>query len=166
MVEAARSSLSASGRVASVVMDTDRVTYRVATVDDAPVLAGLNAQLIRDEGHRNRLELPGLTERMRAWLSGSYEALLFEADGSAVGYVLFRTERDVISIRQFIVRPERRRSGVGRAAIAWLRGNAWGEASRLRVDVLVANGSALAFWRPVGFEDYSVTMELEQEPGP
>lgn len=58
---------------------------------------------------------------------------------------------------------EWRRLRVGRAAIAWLRDNPWGGASRLRVEVLVWNEQALAFWRSVGFEDCAVTMELELE---
>src|SRR5437870_9469274 len=46
------------------------MTYRHATLDDCPLLAELNCQLIRDEGHRNRMTLPELEQRMRGWLAG------------------------------------------------------------------------------------------------
>jgi hypothetical protein len=34
------------------------MTYRRATTNDCPRLAELNHQLIRDEGHRNRMTVP------------------------------------------------------------------------------------------------------------
>lgn len=64
--------------------------YRKATVHDTSVLAKLNHQLIRDEGHRNPMTVPELEERVRAWLNTDYEAVIFE-DGAdafwkAVGF--------------------------------------------------------------------------------
>jgi len=37
--------------------------YRLATPEDAALLAPLNQQLIRNEGHRNPMNLAQLTER-------------------------------------------------------------------------------------------------------
>jgi len=48
------------------------IRYRRATLEDASVLAPMNAQLIRDEGHRNSMTVPQLSERMVLWLGGEY----------------------------------------------------------------------------------------------
>ena len=136
--------------------------FRFALPSDAELLAPLNAQLIRDEGHRNRMSVPQLAERMRGWLSGEYRAVVFDDDDGVVGYALFRQEPEHIYLRQFFVRPESRRRGIGRTALLWLRHNAWGSDVRVRVDVLVGNELGQVFWRAVGFNEYCVT--LEQEP--
>ena len=136
--------------------------YRFSLPSDAALLAPLNAQLILDEGHRNHMSIPQLAERMRGWLSGEYRAVVFDDDDGLVGYALFRHEAEYIYLRQFFVRPDSRRRGIGRNALLWLRRNAWGPEARVRVDVLVGNQIGQAFWRAVGFNDYCVT--LEQEP--
>ena len=136
--------------------------FRFAAPSDAGLLAPLNAQLIRDEGHRNCMSVPQLAERMSAWLNGEYRAVVFDDVEGVVGYALFRHEPEYIYLRQFFVRPESRRRGIGRNALLWLRRNAWESEARVRVDVLVGNSLGQAFWRAVGFSEYCVT--LEQEP--
>jgi ribosomal protein S18 acetylase RimI-like enzyme len=135
--------------------------FRSARADDAHLLAPLNAHLIREEGHRNPMSLPQLEERMRQWLQGSYRAVIFERAGEVVGYVLYRPQVDHVYLRQFYVRPEYRRRGLGRQALEWLGRNAWSGTPRLRIDVLAGNAAAIAFWRAVGFAEYSVTLEME-----
>jgi GNAT superfamily N-acetyltransferase len=133
--------------------------YRPAISADAPLLAAMNYRLIRDEGHRNPMSLDQLEQRMRSWLAGEYQAILFEDDTGAAGYALFKREPEWVYLRQFFVVPERRRAGVGRTAIHWLLKEAWPDALRVRLDVLVNNPAGLAFWRSVGFADYCITME-------
>jgi GNAT superfamily N-acetyltransferase len=140
--------------------------FRFALPSDAELLAPLNAQLIRDEGHRNRMSIPQLAERMRGWLSGEYRAVVFDDDDGVVGYALFRHEPEHIYLRQFFVRPESRRHGIGRTALLWLRRNAWGPDARVRVDVLVGNELGQVFWRAVGFNEYCVTLEQESTSAP
>ena len=135
--------------------------YRFATLADAPLLASMNQDLIRDEGHRNAMTTGELETRMVAWLNGQYQAILFERAEATAGYALFRPESDYLYVRQFFVRPEFRRQGVGRAAIAWLIDNVRCDSKRIRIDVLVGNASGIAFWRAVGFRDYAVTLERE-----
>jgi GNAT superfamily N-acetyltransferase len=137
------------------------ITFRLAALSDAPALAEMNHRLIRDEGHRNRMTLPELRERMEGWLRGEYRAALIDHGGAPVGYALFRRESEFVYLRQFYVAPEYRRRGVGRAALAWLRETAWAGAPRVRIDVLVGNETGIAFWRAVGFRDYCLTMEWE-----
>ena len=85
------------------------------------MLAQMNHQLIRDEGHRNRMSVDELEQRMRTWLRGEYHAVLFEDQQGAAGYALYKWEPEWVYVRQFFVRPERRRQGIGRAAWVWLR---------------------------------------------
>ena len=139
--------------------------YRFATTEDAKILAPLNFQLIRDEGHRNPMDIEQLAQRMKGWLSGEYEAVLIEQDRSLVGYALFRREPEHIYLRQLFVVPELRRKGVGRAALQWLWQNAWQGVQRLRIEVLVENIVAREFWRSVGFREYCVTMEAQVSHG-
>ena len=66
------------------------MTFRQATLEDCAVLARLNHELIQDEGHRNRMTVTELENRMRGWLSGEYRATIFEENGEVVSYALFR----------------------------------------------------------------------------
>jgi GNAT superfamily N-acetyltransferase len=123
----------------------------------------MNHQLIRDEGHRNAMSVAELETRMRAWLEGEYQAVLFDDDQGTAGYALFKREPDWIYLRQFFVQPERRRRGVGTAAIAWLLETVWKDAPRIRLEVLFGNSTGINFWRSLGFADYCVTMEKAVE---
>lgn len=136
------------------------MTFRTATQDDCPLLAGLNQQLIQDEGHRNRMSVPELEQRMRGWLSGEYQATIFADGGAAVAYGLFREQPDLIYLRQFFVVRHRRRQGLGRHAVGILRSQVWPKDRRLTVDVLVANRAGIEFWRSVDYTDYALSLEI------
>lgn len=140
--------------------------FREAKPADVPVLAAMNRQLIQDEGHRNPMNDEQLAARMRGWLvSGEYEAVIFAQGGVEVGYGLYRREADHVYLRQFFVDRERRRQGIGRAALDWLRVHAWADAPRIRVDVLVNNPRGVAFWRAVGFVDTYLSLEMDLPSG-
>ena len=134
--------------------------YRIATAADAHLLAPMNHRLIRDEGHRNAMSVAELKTRMQAWLAGEYQAVLFEDEQGTAGYALFKRDPDWVYLRQFFVQPERRRCGIGKAALTWLLENVWNDAPRIRLDVLIGNSLGIAFWRSVGFGDYCLTMEM------
>jgi len=136
------------------------LNFRFATEADCPRLAELNHQLIRDEGHRNRMTVPELEERMRRWLGSEYRAVLFERGGEAVAYALFRVAPDGIYLRQFFVQRQCRRQGVGRAAVDCLVTRVFPPGLRVTVEALVHNRPAHDFWRAVGFQDYAVTLEM------
>ena len=133
--------------------------YRFCTPVEAPLLAPLNLQLIRDEGHSNPMDVAQLAERMHEWLEGDYRAVVFEEGSTLVGYALYRTESGYVMLRQLFVSEGYRRRGIARDALAWLRQNAWPDAPALRVEVLVDNAIGRAFWRSVGLVDYAVIME-------
>ncbi len=136
------------------------MTFRRATLDDCALLAELNHQLIRDEGHRNRMTVAELEQRLKGWLASEYAAVLFEADGPVVAYALYREQAEEIYLRQLFVVRDRRRQGIGRTAFENLRTKIWPKDKRLTVDVLVTNTAAVAFWRAVGYKDYCLTMEI------
>lgn len=139
------------------------MTFRPATQDDCPRLAELNHQLIRDEGHRNRMTVAELEQRMRGWLAGEYRAVLFEDAGEVVAYALFREQPEEVYLRQLFVVRNRRSQGIGRRAVEILRADVWPKTKRLTVDVLVSNKRAVAFWRQVGYTDYCLSLEILPE---
>jgi ribosomal protein S18 acetylase RimI-like enzyme len=136
------------------------VNFRRATVDDCALLAELNHQLIRDEGHRNKMTVHELEQRMKGWLASEYAAVIFETKGEVVAYALYRDEPDELYLRQLFVARNHRRQGIGRAAMEILRTQLWPNNKRLTVSVLVQNTAAVAFWRAVGYQDYSLTLEI------
>jgi GNAT superfamily N-acetyltransferase len=135
------------------------ISWHTASDADLHILAEWNHQLIRDEGHRNPMSVAELMERMKAWLQGEYQAIIFSSD-EPVGYALFRKGDDLVYLRQFFVRRDRRRVGFGSAAFAILRHEVWPKNVRLTVDVLCQNQSGIAFWRSVGYRDYALTLEI------
>ena len=136
------------------------MTFRRATLDDCARLAELNHQLIRDEGHRNRMTVPELEQRMKGWLASEYAAVIFETGKETVAYALYREQPQEIYLRQLFVVRHHRRHGLGREAVEMLRSKVWPKDKRLTVEVLVHNTAAIAFWRAVGYRDYALTLEI------
>lgn len=135
--------------------------FREAGQGDVDILAEMNKAMIRDSGHKNPMTVPELRARMTGWLQGEYKAFIFSVDGDDVGYGVFRHDPEWIYLRQFYIRPEKRRQGYGLKAVEWLKRVPWKSCGKIRLDVLVGNEQAIAFWRAAGFEDYCITMEME-----
>jgi predicted acetyltransferase len=76
-----------------------------------------------------------------------------------VAYALYREEPEELYLRQLFVARHQRRKGIGRTAVEILRAQIWPKNKRLTVSVLVQNTAAVAFWRAVGYQDYSLTLE-------
>ena len=138
--------------------------YHFTTDDDLDLLAEWNHQLIRDEGHRNRMTVPELRERMRGWLASDYRAVLFSVDGEPVAYGLYRESPEEVYLRQFFVRRDRRGTGLGRRAMEILRHQIWPKGKRLTVEVLTANRTGIEFWKAVGYTEYCLTLEITELP--
>src|SRR3954471_20263764 len=111
------------------------LTWRAASIADLGLLAEWNHQLIQDEGHRNPMSVAELAERMQQWLQSDYQGVLFSSD-EPVAYALYRMEEKLVYLRQFFVRRDRRRTGIGRAACSMLQEQIWPPDVRLTVDVL------------------------------
>ena len=140
-----------------IIMD-----YRFSTKQDIYLLAEWNKQLIKDEGHRNKMSLVELRNRMVKWLQGEYKAVIFE-DDLPVAYALFTENADRVYLRQFFVAKEYRRQGIGREAIKILRDQVFPRNKRQIIGVLTDNTRAVDFWHEVGFKDYSLTLEIMPE---
>ena len=136
------------------------MNFRCATLSDGALLAELNHQLLNDEGHRNRMTIPELEQRMKGWLSSEYAAVIFEDSQEVVAYALYREQPTEIYLRQLFVARNVRRRGIGRRALEILRSKVWTKGKRITVDVLVQNTAAMAFWRSIGFSDYCLTLEI------
>jgi predicted acetyltransferase len=136
------------------------MAFRWATLHDCALLAELNHQLIRDEGHRNSMTISELTRRMKSWLAGDYAAVLFENDGAVVAYAVYAEQPEKIYLRQLFVVRNRRRQGMGRQVMEILRSKIWPKNKRLTVEVLASNTPATAFWRAMGYRDYSLMLEI------
>ena len=139
------------------------LSFRPAGEADLDLLAEWNHQLIRDEGHRNPMNVPQLRLRMQGWLEGEYRAVIFELEGEPAAYGLYRQGDGEIYLRQLFVRRDLRRKGIGRQAVQIFREQVWSHTCRLTVEVLTANQPAVHFWRAVGFRDYSLLLEILPE---
>ena len=140
------------------------MNYRIAAAEDVPLLARMNRQLVEDEGHRNRVQSDAwLEDRMRGFLAGPYKAVLFEREGRIVAYALYtnQTEHgDTIHLRQIFVERSCRRQGVGREVMRILLEEIWPAEKRITVGVLHGNQTAISFYHAIGFQPYSMEMEL------
>lgn len=141
--------------------------YKLATLDDIPILVTMNRQLAEDEQHRNRFKPDEWFEaRMESFLNGEYEATIFEQDGNVLAYALYRNHpehSDTIYLRQIFVDRSYRRQGVGHEAIEILMKEVWPREKRLTVEVLSGNEAAYSFYRSVGFEEYCLELEVKAE---
>jgi ribosomal protein S18 acetylase RimI-like enzyme len=141
------------------------LTHRRATRADCRLLGALNHQLIRDEGHRNPMTEAQLAQRMRRWLArGEYRAELFEERGEVVAYALYREAVDEIYLRHLFVARNRRRQGLGRRVMRLLFDEIWPRGRRLTVEVLCANTAGVAFWKAMGYREYSLGLEIMPPP--
>ena len=137
--------------------------YRLADLSDVALLAQANSRLIVDEGYRQALSLADLEARWEDWLNSAYRAVIFEEAGSLVAYALYSFKEDGVYLRQFFVERGSRRRGAGREAFSLLRDEIWRPGIRVTVDALVHNEGAAEFWRSLGFRDYAITFELDDE---
>ena len=140
------------------------MNYRFASGDDVPILAAMNRQLVEDEQHRNRFKPDAwFEERMRGFLTEGYQAVLFELEEEVVAYALYTRHpdhSDTIYLRQVFVDRTRRRQGIGREVMRLLKEEIWPQDRRVTVEVLVGNQVARAFYKAVGFQEYSLELEI------
>lgn len=140
---------------------SDDLTLAVATPADAPVLGQLNLDLMADEAHPYPLPLAELVERMRRWIAGEYQVLLFHRGSRVAGYAVWRVEDRGAYLRHFFICRDQRRSGLGRAAFALLRRERFPADLPVQIEAAIWNTDAIAFWRAIGFADFGLTMEMK-----
>jgi GNAT superfamily N-acetyltransferase len=107
------------------------------------------------------MDIPQLKERMRGWITtGRYTAVIFEENEEAIAYALYREDAAEIYLRHLFVMRHLRRKDIGRRAVEILRSQLWPTTKRLTVEVLTQNQSAVAFWREMGYREYSLALEI------
>ena len=137
-----------------------------ATVEDSPLLAALNLELITDEGHHNPMSVAELEVRMRGWLSTEYRAVLFRHEQRVVAYALFRNDEwSRVYVRQFFVVRDARRRGIGRTAIELFKREVVPAATPVVLEVLTKNAAGRAFWAATGFREYCLALKWEPSDG-
>jgi predicted acetyltransferase len=139
----------------------DELKFRFAAESDVPWLAKMNQQLIQDEGHRNKMTLHELEQRMSDFLQSEYDAVIASLGQTDIGYALYKQEPQWLYLRQIFVIKTLRRKDFGRRFIEWLKNNPWKKCKRIRTDVLVDNKAGIDFWKAVGFKEYCIVMEME-----
>ncbi len=139
----------------------EELKFRFTTESDVPWLAKMNQELILDEGHRNKMTLPELEQRMSNFLRNEYDAVIASIGRTDIGYALYRQDPEWLYLRQIFVIKKMRRKGFGRRFMEWLKKNPWKKCKRIRIDVLVGNRVGIDFWKAVGFKEYCITMEIE-----
>lgn len=121
-----------------------------AELRDADILAELNQELIEDEQHPNPIRIAQLTERMQGWLTTDYICYMAKEKGSIVAYCLYRDDESHYYMRQLYVDRAHRRKGIATRLLDWLYENVWMD-KKVRLDVLVHNEDAVAFYQRYGF---------------
>jgi GNAT superfamily N-acetyltransferase len=120
----------------------------------------MNAELIEDEEHENPMSRVELIDRMLNWIvRGEYQAVIFEEDGTPVGYALYQNrESGFVYLRQFLVVRRFRRQKVGTAAMRLLVEKLWEPGTRVSLEILIHNERARRFWASIGFAPYSLEL--------
>jgi len=141
----------------------EELKFRFATQSGVTWLAKMNQELIQDEGHRNKMTLPELEQRMSDFLQNEYDAVITSSGKNDIGYALYRQDPEWLYLRQIFVIKSMRHKGFGRRFIEWLKNNPWRDCKRIRTDVLVGNVTGIDFWKSVGFKEYCITLEMENQ---
>lgn len=131
------------------------------SVNDVPLLATMNKQLIEDEQSTNAMNLAELEKRMEGFLSTEYNAYFFEDDKSEaaekiVGYALVKHTASPLYLRQFYIRRECRRNHFGSEAFKLLLD--YLKVDSIDIDVLPWNERGMAFWKSMGFVETCISM--------
>ncbi|MFF2887326.1 GNAT family N-acetyltransferase [Paenibacillus sp. NPDC057967] len=151
-------------------MPNHTISYRLANIEDAPLLAEMNQQLIQDEGSANPMKLNQLVERMTAFLQTEWQAAILLRNDEPVGYALYqersqnhRPEQTEVFIRQYVIDRRYRQQGLGRQGLAMLEEKLFPHGCNLAIDVLQQNEAGRAFWSSIGFKPYSIHMKKETD---
>ena len=145
---------------------------RAASEADAPLLFDLILELASYEKLSDKVAGDAETLRRSLFEEKAAEALLLEADEEAVGYAIFFTTfstfecRSGIWLEDVYVRPEHRRSGIGREVMEYLARLA-DERGHVRLEwvALDWNEPALNFYAKLGarrLDDWKI-LRLEKD---
>ncbi|MDR2728816.1 MAG: GNAT family N-acetyltransferase [Chitinispirillales bacterium] len=129
-------------------------------IDNVPLLAEMNSQLIQDEKAETDLSLPQLEERMSGFINSEYKAFLFNHEDKTVGYALCNMSKTPIYLRQFFICRDERRKGYGSQFFHALLGHL--NIAIMDMDVFVWNKPAIAFYESIGFKTRYYGMQYKK----
>lgn len=145
--------------------------WREMTPADHRRVISWNRELQEDEGSEP-MPIPAIAARLDRLLAAGHWGVLFERSADPVGYALMRpAQPDVegargVYIQQFHIDRTCRRAGVGRAAFTLLRDEALAGYERILLEAVATNPAGQAFWRAMGFADYSIRFQWRRDqPG-
>ncbi|MBP1532510.1 MAG: GNAT family N-acetyltransferase [Ruminococcus sp.] len=130
------------------------------TINDVPMLARLNKQLIDDEKSNNSMSLSELENRMTEFLNTEYNAYYFIVDQQIVGYALIKMSIEPIYLRQFLIDRKYREQHYGKQAFQMLMQHLG--LKRIDLEVLPWNEIGYSFWKSCGFKEMSIAMRYEE----
>ena len=130
------------------------------TINDVPMLARLNKQLIDDEKSNNSMSLSELENRMTEFLNTEYNAYYFIVDQQIVGYALIKMSIEPIYLRQFLINRKYREQHYGKQAFQMLMQHLG--LKRIDLEVLPWNEIGYSFWKSCGFKEMSIAMRYEE----
>jgi GNAT superfamily N-acetyltransferase len=151
------------------------IGFRQAGAGDLDVIAALNAALFReDAGQRDPFTDQSWPQREgRAYFAGLLDrpdtvGYLATCDGAPVGYLVGRIRPPssvrpvlVAELESMYVQPRFRGLGLGQGLVerflGWARAN---RTTRAAVVAYAANQRAISFYRRVGFEPKSLSLEM------
>jgi ribosomal protein S18 acetylase RimI-like enzyme len=122
-----------------------------ATLADVKILAALNKRLIEDEQHPNPMNVDQLAERMGNWLQAEYRGYLVIVAERITAYCLYRDDGKYYYLRHLYVDRDFRRRGIATQLLDWMYDNIWTD-KKVRLDVLIHNEGAIAFYKQYGFK--------------
>jgi ribosomal protein S18 acetylase RimI-like enzyme len=129
-----------------------------ATLEDVEILAQLNKRLIEDERYPNPMDVAQLAERMTGWLQAEYQGYLVIINENIAAYCLYRDDDKYYYLRHLYVDRGFRRQGIATQLLDWMYAHVWTD-KRVRLDVLIHNKTAIAFYQKYGFEIRVLSME-------
>ena len=130
------------------------------TIEDVKTLAFMNKCLIEDERSSNPMDLSQLTERMKGFIEGDYDAYFFKDGETIVGYALVDRTANPLYLRQFYIAREQRRKHYGKSAFQALL--EYLGTDTIDLDVLPWNEAGVAFWKSLGFSEQYVVMRFKK----
>ncbi|GGX38689.1 GNAT family N-acetyltransferase [Saccharospirillum salsuginis] len=147
----------------------ERLSIQPIAPEELELVAEMNRQLQSDEGSRV-MALDDAIRRLSKWLANEYSCHVYRVNGQIAGYVLYRStdpdtedHSDAVYIRHFYIVPEFRGHGLGKAAFALLTEEVLPSETCITLEALVANPSGRAFWKALGFQEYSIRYERKPD---
>jgi 8-oxo-dGTP pyrophosphatase MutT (NUDIX family) len=128
--------------------------------DDLPILASLNRQLQEAEGRPAPPEPQLIAAQLSLRLASDLDAVLVCVGTEPRGYILFRHEAEALWVAEFWMGAGRDAGQIGSAAFSVFLEREGFNHAHVRVRMPSANRRARAFWKGLGFQDHSVTMDL------